>query len=134
MTLNNGRGIGDAVRGLALASQHGFGVRYDLDIATGIISNQDHDLYGETLSGRILVCPFPKGGVAASWALADLKDHGLAPIGIVFRRTSPIFVQGALFANIPIMHAFDEDPCTIINTGDDLELQPRDGRLIVRPR
>jgi uncharacterized protein len=128
--LNNSRGIGEAVRGPALVSQHGFGVRYDLDIATGVISNQEHDLYGEMLSGRILVCPFPKGGVAASWALADFKDRGLAPIGIVFRRASPIFVQGALFAHIPIMHEFDEDPCALLNTGDDVELLPREGQLI----
>ncbi len=131
ISLSDGTGIGDTVRGPALVSQQGFGVRYDLDIATGVISNPNHDLFGQTLTGRIFICPFPKGGVAASWALADLKDRGLAPLAIVFRRASPIFVQGALFADIPIMHDLPEDPCSAIQTGDDVELIPRDGQIII---
>jgi uncharacterized protein len=129
--LRGGKGIGETLRGPALVSQEGFGVRYDLDIATGVISNRDHDLCGEMLRGRILVCPFAKGGVAASWALADLKDRDLAPLAIIFRRASPIFVQGALFAHIPIIHDFVDDPCAAIATGDDVELFPRDGRAVV---
>ena len=127
--LQGGRGIGAETRGPALVSQQGFGVRYDLDPERGVISNPDHDLFGEALAGRVLVCASPKGGVAASWCLADLKDRGIAPLAIVFRRTSPIFVQGALFADIPIMHGFSEDPCAKIRSGDELILHPRDGRI-----
>ncbi len=129
--LDNGKGIGDIVRGPALVSQQGFGVRYDLDISTGLISNREHDLFGHALTDQILVFPFPKGGVAASWALADLKDRGLAPLAIVFRHAGPIFVQGALFADIPIMHGLAEDPCAAIATGDDVEVFPRDGRIAI---
>ncbi len=129
--LRNGKGIGGNVRGPALVSQDGFGVRYDLDPDSGVISNPEHDLYGQSIGGQILVCTSPKGGVAASWALANLKDHGIAPLAMIFRRTSPIFVQGALFAEIPIMHNLEGDPCTLIRTGDDIELFPREGRVVI---
>jgi len=129
VVLSGGRGLGEDVRGPCLVSQHGFGVRYDLDPATGVISNQEHDLYGHALSGKILVCPYPKGGVAASWCLADLKGRGIAPLAIVFRRASPIFVQGALFADIAIMHGLKDDPCGIIRMDDDAGVFPRDGRI-----
>ena len=129
VTLSGGSGVGSLVRGSALVSQHGFGVRYDLDAMTGIISNAEHDLFGHTLTGQVLVFTKPKGGVAASWALADLKQRGLAPLAIICQSTSPIFVQGALFAGIPILHHLNDDPCTAIRTGDDIEVIADQGEV-----
>lgn len=129
--LAGGRGCGEPVRGEALVSSHGFGVRYDLDQETAVISNPAHDLYGQSIAGRILVFTQPKGGVAASWSLAGLKDRGLAPAGIVFRRASPIFVQGSIFAGIPIIDSLNEDPCIEVQTGDSILLIPGEGRLEV---
>ncbi len=129
LALINGRGMGPEVTGTALVSAQGFGVRYDLNPETGIISNREHDLYGESVSGRSLVFTKPKGGVAASWSLADLKDRGMAPLGIVFRRASPIFAQGALFAGLPLIHDLDDDPCACIESGDELTLLPGQGRI-----
>jgi len=130
-TLYGGRGTGDDVRAAALVSSQGFGVRYDLDPASGMITNPAHDLCGQTLQGRILVFTRPKGGVAASWSLADLRQRGLAPLGIVFQRASPIFVQGALAAGIAIVDSLDGDPCRLIQGGDEVALYPRAGRLEV---
>ena len=129
--LSDGRGCGDEVRASALVSQQGFGVRYDLDPASGVITNPDHDLFGEALQGRILVFTRPKGGVAASWSLADLQQRGLAPAGIVFHVASPIFVQGALSAGLPIIDQLEGDPCELIRSGDEVALFPREGRLEV---
>lgn len=131
LTLNNGRGMGPEVSGPALVSAHGFGVRYDLNPETGIISNREHDLFGESVAGRVLVFTKPKGGVAASWSLADLNERGMAPLGIVFRRASPIFAQGALFAGLTLIHDLDADPCTLIKSGDELTLHPDQGRIEV---
>ena len=128
--LTGGRGIGHNVEGEALVSQQGFGVRYDLDPATAIITNRDHDLYGQTITGKVLVFAAPKGGVAASWTLADLQDRKLAPAAIIFERASPIFVQGALFAGLTLMHAFAEPACQVLSSGQRLILQPAAGRVL----
>ena len=120
LVLSGGSGVGKPVRGPALVSQQGFGVRYDLNLETGIMGNRDHDLYGEALTGRVLVFTKPKGGVAASWALAMLTELEIGPLAIVFRKASPIFAQGALFAGIPILHCLDDDPCSLLRTGDDV--------------
>jgi len=133
-TLSGGTGLGADVRGPALVTAQGFGVRYDLDAASGVISNPDHDLYGETLSGRILVFNRPKGGVAASWALADLKQRGLAPLAIICRTASPIFVQGALFAGISLLHELSEDPYAMIQSGQHIAVYPRDGHVDILTR
>lgn len=131
VTLGGGRGSGDDVHASALVSAQGFGVRYDLDQVSGIITNPDHDLCGQSLRGHILVFTQPKGGVAASWSLADLRQRGLAPLGIVFQRASPIFVQGALSAGLAIVDNLDGDPCQLIRSGDEVALYPRTGRVEV---
>ena len=131
LILAGGRGAGRPVRGPALVSRQGFGVRYDLDPERGTISNPDHDLFGQSVAGHVLFFTMPKGGVAASWALAGLARRGIAPLGIVFRRASPIFVQGAIFADLPIMHELDPDPGTVLQNGDEVALYPEDGRIEV---
>lgn len=125
--LTGGRGVGEEIRARVLVSQQGFGVRYDLDQATGVISNRDHDLYGESVAGRILVFTQPKGGVAASWSLAGLKERGIAHAGMIFRRASPIFVQGAIFEGIPLVDSLSEDPCTALQTGELVIILPEEG-------
>ncbi len=130
VALSGGRGVGPDVEGEVLVSQQGFGVRYDLDPATAVISNRDHDLYGQSIAGKILVFLAPKGGVAASWTLADLVQRDLAPLGLIFERASPIFVQGALFAGLPIMHDFAQPACQVLTSGRRLTLQPRAGRVL----
>jgi len=129
LVLAGGRGWGQSVRASALVSTQGFGVRYDLDQEAGIIGNRDHDLFGQSITGKILVFTQPKGGVAASWSLAGLNDRGMAPAGIVFRRASPIFVQGAIFAGIPIIDSLEDDPCDLAQTGDEILLLPDEGRI-----
>ena len=131
LVLSGGKGVGGDVRGRALVSQQGFGVRYDLNLETGEIGNRDHDLYGAFIKDRVLVFTKPKGGVAASWALAKLTEAGIGPIAIIFQRASPIFAQGALFAGIPILHGLDGDPCTALRSGDDVMVRAERGTVEV---
>ena len=131
LILSGGTGVGAPVTGTALVSAQGFGIRYDLNLETGVIENRDHDLFGEMLAGRIAVFTEPKGGIAASWALAGLAERGIGPLAILFRRASPIFAQGALFANIPILHRLDQDPCALLRTGDQIAVLPEEGRVEV---
>ena len=130
-TLAGGSGYGPDTGGVALVTQDHFGVRYDLDPETGIIANREHDLYGHSVDGKVLVFAQPKGGVAASWALADLVERGIAPVALIFREVSPIFVQGCLFARLPVIHQLQPDPCTTLRNGDNCELFPAEGRVVV---
>ena len=127
--LSGGRGIGPDVMGPALVSAQSFGVRYDLDVESGIIANRKHDLFGQSVAGKILVFAEPKGGVAASWSLADLKRRGVAPLGIIFRSVSPIFAQGAIFAGLALIHGLDRDPCAQLKTGEVLSMRPGAGSV-----
>ncbi len=78
--------------------------------------------------------PTAKGGVATAWALLDMRARGVAPLGLIFRRTNPIMVQGAVLAGIPILDGLDPDPLDVIRTGDMVRLDPPRGAVEVYRR
>ncbi|MFN8523140.1 MAG: DUF126 domain-containing protein [Chloroflexota bacterium] len=127
-------GIGPAVEGEALVSAHGFSARYDLNRKTGVFSRESHDLYGQSIIGKILVHPTAKGGVATAWALLDMRTHGTAPAGIIFGTANPIMAQGAALADVTLMHRLDPDPLTTIRTGDWVRIDPPSGTVTVTRR
>ena len=112
------RAFGATVEGVALVSTEGFSPRYDLDRTTGIITKIGHALEGCSLKDCILVTPTAKGGVAAGWAFLDMKAKGFAPRALVFGRTNPVMVQGAVFADITITEGWQPDALKALRTGD----------------
>lgn len=134
LVLRGPPGFGAAVEAEALVSSEGFSARYDLDHTTGVISREAHELYGESLVGKVLVVATAKGGTATGWRLFDLVERGTAPAALVFRRTNPVMVQGAVMAGIPIMHLLDPDPTEALSTGDRIRMMPAEGRIEVLVR
>lgn len=127
-------GFGPIVEGEALVSSDAFSPRYDLDRATGLISREGHAIAGHNISGKILVMPAAKGGVAAGWAFYDIMRRGVGPLALICRETNPVMVQGAVLAGFPIMHRLEPDPVTSIRTGDRLRVDPGGGTVtVLRP-
>lgn len=127
-------GIGAAVRGIALVAQDNFSARYDLDRIKGIFSRPGHALYGQSYTGRILVLNTVKGGVASAWMLRDMAARGLIPAAFLFNRVNPIMAQGAAFAGVPLLDRFDGDVTALIRTGDELLVEPVEGRVTILSR
>lgn len=118
------RAFGPVVEGVALVSSEGFSPRYDLDRTTGVITKVGHALEGERLSGKVLFTPVAKGGVAAGWAFFDMLAKGFAPLALVFGKTNPVMVQGAVFAGIAITEGWAPDALRVVATGDLVRVNP----------
>lgn len=123
------RASGNAVEGEALVSTEGFSPRYDLDRLTGEVSRPGHAIEGENIAGKVLFFPTAKGGIAAGWAFYDLASKAIAPKAIVFGKTNPVMVQGAVFAGITITEGWTEDPSEIFRTGDTVRVDPQRKRV-----
>ncbi len=129
------RGVGPAVRGTALVADDNFSARYDLDRINGVFSRPAHKLYGERYFDRILVLVTAKGGVASAWMLREMTSRGMAPRAILFDRANTILAQGAAFADLAMVDRFaDGPPHTFIHTGDELIVEPAEGRVTVLNR
>lgn len=131
LVLRGPPGVGPVVEGEALVSRHGFSARYDLNRKTGVFSRETHDLYGQSVIGKILVHTTAKGGVATAWALYEMRARGTAPLGLLFSTTNPIMVQGAVLAGLPLLHRLEPDPVTSIQSGDWLRVDPAAGTVEV---
>ena len=129
LVLRGRPGVGLAVEGEALVSGHGFSARYDLNRKSGVFSRESHDLFGQSVVGKVLVHPTAKGGVATAWALLEMRERGTAPLGLLFSTTNPIMVQGAVLAGLPLLHRLEPDAASSIRTGDWLRVDPPSGRV-----
>ena len=129
------RGIGPAVRGIALAAADDFSTRYDLDREQGVFSRPSHRLYGESYVGRILVLNAAKGGVASAWMLREMVVMEKAPLALLLNDANPVMAQGAAFANLPLMDRFEIDITEAVRTGDLLHVDPAAGVVTIeRPQ
>ena len=62
-----------------------------------------------------------------SWMMLDMVERGTCPAGFIFGRTDPVMVQGAVLANVALMHELEPDPLATIRTGDTVRMRPADG-------
>ena len=127
-------GIGPAVTGTALVAKDNFSARYDLDRKAGVFSRPTHALAGQSYAGRILVLDQAKGGVATAWMLHEMKARGVVPLALVFNRVNPILAQGAAFGAVTIVDRFEGDVTDLIQTGDELRIDPAAGTVEILNR
>jgi predicted aconitase with swiveling domain len=129
------KGIGPEVTGDALVADDNFSARYDLDRIAGTFSRPAHKLYGQNYVGKILVLVTAKGGVASAWMLREMAARGMGPKAIIFDRANTILAQGAAFAEMTMVDRFAlGDPTRLIRTGDELRIEPAEGRVTVLNR
>ncbi len=128
------KGIGPAVRGIALVAADDFSTRYDLDRDRGIFSRPSHTLYGESYVGRILVLNAAKGGVASAWMLREMVQREKAPLALLLNNANPVMAQGAAFATLPFVDRLENDITEVLQTGDELYVDPANGLVRIEKR
>ncbi len=128
-------GIGPTVEGEALVASDNFSARYDLDRLAGTFSRPQHKLHGQSYVDKVLVLMTAKGGVASAWMLNEMAARKMGPKAIIFDRANTILAQGAALANLTMMDRFEDgDPTTLIRSGDQLRIEPREGRVTILNR
>ena len=128
-------GIGPRVTGKALVSKDNFSARYDLDRISGIFSRPQHELAGQSYVDVILVMNTAKGGVASAWMLYEMKSRNMAPRAILFNAANTILAQGAALAEMAMCDRFaDGDVTDLIQTGDELTVDPGQGLVVINNR
>ena len=127
-------GIGPTVTGPALVAHDNFSARYDLDRINGVFSRPAHKLYGESYIGKVLILNAAKGGVASAWMLYEMAARQKAPLALILNFANPIMAQGAAHADLPMIDRFDSDITAAVQTGDEVRVEPAEGRLTVLRR
>ena len=130
-TIKVERAFGEEVSGEVVVMTGGFSPRYHLNRVTGKFSVEGHPVDGQKVSGKILVCDYARGGIAAGWALNMLKDKDFAPSALIFMKANPVMVQGSIFANIPIAEGFRIEELEKLQNSSKITLNPEVGQIVV---
>ena len=94
---------------------------------TGVVVDPSHELFGQSIAGKVLIFPGGKGSTVGSYVIYQLKKRGLAPAAMINLASEPIVAVGAVISGIPLVDRVGEEVLriksgTIIDVDADREL------------
>jgi hypothetical protein len=114
------------VTGEALVTNQGISFYGGVDPETGIVVEKDHELEGQSITGKILVFPRGKGSTVGSYVLYQLAKTGKGPVAIINQETETIVAVGCIISDIP---AIDQIPIEKIKNGQKLRVDATNGLI-----
>lgn len=119
-------GLGE---GQALVTRQGVSFLGGVDPETGVITEVDHELQGQSVAGKVLVLPALKGSAGGMWIIIRLARTGLGPKAIVVTKADTILVGSVIMGEIPTIDSLATDPLELVKTGDLVRVDGDKGTL-----
>ena len=118
----SGRGCGPA-----LVTGQAISFLGNVNPETGVVVDPAHELFGESIAGKVLVFPGGKGSTVGSYVIYQLKKRDLAPAAMINLVSEPIVAVGAVISGIPLVDRVGEEVLriksgTIVEVDADREL------------
>jgi predicted aconitase with swiveling domain len=98
-----------------------------LDSSTGTIIERRHEARGKSFKDKILVFPGAKGSSGYSHYFHLARVAGAAPKAMLFNKMTAKAALGAVVTRVPAMTDFDQDPLTVIESGDWVKIDADNG-------
>lgn len=133
IALVTGRGRGEVLKTDRQLSFWG-----GVDPATGEIIDPRHELFGVSITGRVLVFPYGKGSAAAPLVLLELARRGTAPAAMINIETDPLLVAGPIISrhfyggSAPVVTVNEAD-FKRLKTGLQVEVDGDRGEVVIKP-
>jgi predicted aconitase with swiveling domain len=124
--------VSGVAEGEVLASDQPISFWGGLDPRTGCIHDPGHGLFGQSISGKILVFPFGKGSSTGSLIILELSRIHKAPAAIVNIRTELILATGPIVCkhfygrSIPVL-TLDPEAFNMLKSGQFVHVNASEG-------
>jgi len=125
---------GGQAEGEALVAKTRLSFWGGFDPATGMITEKGNPLEGQTLKNRIVVFISTKGSSGTSNMLNLAKRFGAQPAAIINTELDCLAVIGCQVHGIPMVTDLDQDPFSVIKTGDWVKVDADRGLVEVSER
>ena len=86
-----------------------------VDKKTGIISDENHDLYQKSIKDTILVFPYGIGSSVGAYTIYSIKSNGSAPLAMICEKADLTVATGCALANIPLVVTSNEQISSLDN-------------------
>lgn len=133
-TLKGRKIVKGKASGEAIVTSEAISFNGGVDNMTGVVTEPGHELEGRNIAGKILVFRTGKGSTGGSYKIYDMVSRGTAPLGFVQVASEGITTIGAIIGELPVVAGLDQDPTSVIRSGDHVELDADAGVVVVTRR
>jgi len=95
--------VAGKVQGIVLKSENSINFLGTVDKKTGIISDNNHDLFGKSIKDVILVFPSGVGSSVGAYTIYSIKSNNTAPLAMICQKADLTVATGCALANIPLI-------------------------------
>ena len=117
--------------GEALVSREPIGFNFGIDVIDGAITEYNHELFGKSIKGKILLFPHGKGSTGGSYVVYQLAKNKTGPRAIINITTEAIIAVGAIMGGIPVIDRLEKDPFDLISDGDHVRVDADQGLVVI---
>ncbi|MBC8517243.1 MAG: DUF126 domain-containing protein [Nitrosopumilus sp.] len=107
--------VSGKVQGIVLKSEHPINFLGTVDKKTGVISDENHDLYQKSLKDTVLIFPSGVGSSVGAYTIYSIKSNQTAPLAMICKKADLTVATGCALANIPMITISDEEFSSIKN-------------------
>ena len=98
---------------------------------TGTIEEEGHPLDGISMANKILIFPKGSGSTVAPYVLLGLFYNGNGPKAIINTDLDQQTIPACSLLAKPYAHSFEKNPCTEVNTKDQIKLTLKNGNVLL---
>jgi predicted aconitase with swiveling domain len=109
--------------GEALVSREPIGFNFGIHVIDGAITEYNHELFGKSIKGKILLFPHGKGSTGGSYVVYQLAKNKTGPRAII--------AVGAIMGGIPVIDRLEKDPFDLISDGDHVRVDAGQGLVVI---
>jgi hypothetical protein len=107
--------VSGKVEGIVLKSENPINFLGTVDKKTGIISDENHELYRKSIKDTVLVFPSGVGSSVGAYTIYSIKSNKSAPRAMICKKADLTVATGCALANIPLITISDEEFSSIKN-------------------
>ena len=121
--------VAGKVDGIVLKTEKPINFLGTVDKKTGLISDNNHDLFGKSIKDVILVFPSGVGSSVGAYTIYSIKSNNSAPLAMICQKADLTVATGCALANIPLITLGNKEFDSIKN-GMKLSLDTDSSNLI----
>jgi len=115
--------------GEALVTQQGISFWGGVNPETGMITEVEHECYGKSMAGKVLILPSLKGSAGAMWIIIRLARNKTGPAAIIVPKSDTILAGSTIMAGIPTIDSLSIDPLEKFKEGDWIKVDGTKGTV-----
>ena len=97
------------VQGIVLKSEKPINFLGTVEKKSGVITDENHDLFNKSIKDSVLVFPNGVGSSVGAYTIYSIKSNDSAPLAMICKKADLTVATGCALANIPLVMVSDEE-------------------------